>query len=76
MEALRLEFWLLQIAMSNHLKTLEVYHISTIPKRRLTRDQLLAVLQDEQAVENLFQDLRTSLGRTHSQHASGHIIVA
>lgn len=55
----------LQMAMSNHLKTLEVYHISTIPKRRLSKDQLLSVLHDEQAVENLFQDLRSSLGNHH-----------
>lgn len=51
----------LQIAMSEHLKTLEVYHISTIPKLRLPLDVLFAASLDRSDAENLFQHLRTQL---------------
>ena len=50
-----------QIAMSEHLKTLEVYHISTIPKLRLPLDVLFAASLDRGDAENLFQHLRTQL---------------
>lgn len=47
--------------MSEHLKTLEVYNISTIPKLRLPLSVLFAASFDVQDAENLFQHLRTSL---------------
>ena len=51
----------LQIAMSEHLKTLEVYNISTIPKLRLPLSVLFAASFDAQEAEGLFQHLRSSL---------------
>ncbi|KAL3156643.1 hypothetical protein ABBQ38_000926 [Trebouxia sp. C0009 RCD-2024] len=53
-----------KIAMSEHLKTLEVYHISTIPKLRLPLDVLFAASLDRSDAENLFQHLRTQLRDT------------
>ena len=47
--------------MSEHLKTLEVYHISTIPKARLPLDLLFAASGDLEDTERLFQQLRSSL---------------
>ena len=52
-----------QIAMSEHLKTLEVYHVSTIPKQRLLLPSLAAASNDLQDAEALFQELRSSLRR-------------
>lgn len=52
---------LLQIAMSEHLKTLEVYHISTIPKLRLPLDVLFAASLNRDDAEDLFQHLRSQL---------------
>ena len=51
-----------QVALSEHLKTLEVYHISTIPKCRLPLLQLYAAAADTDAAEILFQELRRTLG--------------
>ena len=51
----------LQVAMSEHLKTLEVYNISTIPKLRLPLNVLFAASFDVQDAEGLFQHLRSSL---------------
>lgn len=56
----------LQIAMSEHLKTLEVYHISTIPKLRLPLDVLFAASLNRDDAENLFQHLRTQLRKPSS----------
>ena len=53
----------LQMAMSEHLKELEAYHISTIPKIRLTRERLEPAADDDDAAEALFQELRTALGK-------------
>ena len=53
----------MQMAMSEHLKELEAYHISTIPKIRLTRERLELADGDEDAAEALFQELRTALGK-------------
>ena len=53
--------FLLQIAMSEHLKTLEVYNISTIPKLRLPLSVLFAASFDVHDAESLFQHLRSSL---------------
>lgn len=51
-----------KVALSEHLKTLEVYHISTIPKCRLPLLQLYAAAADTDAAEILFQELRRTLG--------------
>lgn len=51
----------LQIAMSEHLKTLEVYNISTIPKVRLPLEVLFKASFDIYEAEALFQHLRSSL---------------
>ena len=53
---------IVQVALSDHLKTLEVYHISTIPKCRLPVTQLYAAAFDTDAAETLFQELRQKLG--------------
>ena len=62
----------LQIAMSEHLKTLEVYHISTIPKLRLPLDVLFAASLDRDDAENLFQHLRTQLRKLSCISATPH----
>ncbi|DBA99100.1 TPA: hypothetical protein ACH3X1_014234 [Trebouxia sp. C0004] len=53
-----------KVALSEHLKTLEVYHISTIPKCRLPLLQLYAAANDTDVAETLFQELRRTLGDT------------
>lgn len=59
-----------QIAMSEHLKTLEVYNISTIPKLQLPLNVLFAASFDVQDAENLFQHLRTLLRKSSSHPAA------
>ena len=53
----------MQMAMSEHLKPLETYHISTIPKVRLTLERLEPAA-DPEAAEILFQELRQALGES------------
>ena len=50
-----------QLAMSEHLKALEMYNISTIPKVRLSWDQLAQAAATPEAAETLFNDLKTLL---------------
>ena len=56
--------------MSEHLKTLEVYNISTIPKLRLPLSVLFAASFDVHDAESLFQHLRSSLRKLFPNSAA------